>query len=145
MAYSTSKAAFVKPDQKFKPYFIVWGLLMQCLKLPQRCSENITVVFPTCTSSKKLNLLVPPVKLLLNLEAIPNFYSQKSLYLSGYRHPQNCTFLCLLLSISLSPQTSLSPAPYSAVLVNFSPALGGKKAIRHRIAEYQSVRSYHVK
>lgn len=127
MAYSTSKAASVKPDQKFKPYFIVWGLLMQCWKLPQRCSENITVFFPTCTSGKKLNLLVPPVKLLLNLEAIPNFYFQKSFYLSGYRYPQNRTFLCLLLSVSLSPQTSLSPAPYSAVLVNFFSSTGGVK------------------
>lgn len=120
MAYSTLKAASVKPDQKLKPYFIVWGLLMQCWT-HQRCSENITVFFPTCTSSKKLNLiLATPVKLLLNVEAITSFCFQKSLYVSGYRHRQNCVSFCacycLYYTVSADITVPCSPFTHSCTL-----------------------------
>lgn len=63
MGYSASKVASVKPGQKFKPYFIVWGLLMQCWK-HQRDAQK-TVSFPTCTSMWKAEFVRSPSKMIV--------------------------------------------------------------------------------
>lgn len=103
-AYSALKAVSVKPDEKFKLYFIVQGLLTQCWKHHRNAQKTSLLSFRLVLPCEKLKswFLVPTVKLWLNVEVITNFYFQKPMYLSGYRHLLSCTFLYLPVAVFMN-------------------------------------------
>lgn len=117
-------------------------------KTPQRCSENITVFFPTCTSSKKLIFSFPPVKTRLNVEAIANFCFQKLLLPAWLQTPTELyVSVPVTVCITLSLQTSLTLLSIQPLLQTLSPMLEGKR--NHRTQDScilnTGVRSHHIK